>query len=128
MWIGESLVGMSRAPCLPLTSMGLVGGEARAYSAHLKVGTPLRYLELMTRQLPIRYLVIPVHNPVACNTQMQTKTTTTTFRIVLMLEAMGIYLLIMYNAIPTMTNTMTRFTKGMFLYSSRPNQKHLVDQ
>src|ERR1022692_3873291 len=63
----------------------------------------------------IRKLVTFPHNPVACNSQTQTTTTTKTFRIVLILEAMGMYRLIRYNATPTIINTTTRFSKGIFL-------------
>jgi hypothetical protein len=59
-------------------------------------------------------LVMLAHNPTACNSQTQTATTTTMFNMVLMLEAMGIYLLIKYNATPTTINTTTRFSKGIF--------------
>jgi hypothetical protein len=59
-------------------------------------------------------LVTLAHNPTACSSQTQTATTTTMFKIVLMLEAMGIYLLIRYNATPTTINTTTRFSKGIF--------------
>jgi hypothetical protein len=48
---------------------------------------------------------------------MQTATTTTTFRIVLMLEAMGTNLLINHNATPTTISAKTMFIKGMFLRS-----------
>jgi hypothetical protein len=51
---------------------------------------------------------------------MQTATTTTTFRIVLMLDAMGMYLLIRYRATPTTINAITRFIKGIF---STPQQQ-----
>jgi hypothetical protein len=40
--------------------------------------------------------------------------------MVLMLEAMGMKRLISHNAIPTTISAMTRFIKGMFLYSSEP--------
>jgi hypothetical protein len=36
------------------------------------------------------------------------------FKMVLMLEAMGINLLMRYKATPTTINTMTRFSKGIF--------------
>ena len=70
-----------------------------------------------------RKLVTFPHNPVACNSHTQTTTTTRTFRIVLILEAMGMYRLIRYNATPTIINTTTRFTKGIFvLLQSRKEQ------
>jgi hypothetical protein len=49
---------------------------------------------------------------------MQTATTTTMFRIVLMLEAMGIKRLISHNPTPTMIKTTTRLISGTFLCSS----------
>jgi hypothetical protein len=62
---------------------------------------------------PTRKLLTPAHNPTACNTHIATTTTTTTFRIDLMLEAMGMKRLIRPNATPTTTSTMTRLIKGM---------------
>src|ERR1017187_7947125 len=61
----------------------------------------------------IRKLVTLVHNPTAWSSHTQTATTTTMFKIVLMLEAMGIYRLIRYKTTPTTTNTMTRFSNGI---------------
>lgn len=74
-----------------------------------------------------RKLVTFPHNPVACSSQTQTTMTTTTFNIVLMLEAIGIYLLIRYNATPTMINTTTRFNKGIFLLL-QPRKEQSVAQ
>src|ERR1700722_16059576 len=65
-------------------------------------------------QRPTLKLVTLPHIPVACNTQTPTATTTTTFRIDLIAEAMGIYRLIRYNATPTMISTTTRFIKGIY--------------
>jgi hypothetical protein len=55
---------------------------------------------------------------------MQTITTTTTFRIDLMLDAMGIYRLIRCNSTPAIINTITIFSKGIFplLESERCNR------
>src|ERR1022692_4642741 len=61
----------------------------------------------------IRKLVTLVHNPTAWSSHTQTATTTTIFKMVLMLEAMGIYRLIRYKATPTTINTMTRFSNGI---------------
>src|SRR5450755_2633448 len=61
----------------------------------------------------IRKLVTLVHNPTAWSSHTQTATTTTMFRMVLMLEAMGIYRLIRYKTTPTTTNTTTRFSNGI---------------
>jgi len=69
-----------------------------------------------------RKLDIGPQRPVACKTQIPTATTTTTFRIVLMLEAMGMKRLISHNPIPTTISAMTRFIKGMCLYSSALEQ------
>jgi hypothetical protein len=65
----------------------------------------------------IRKLVTFVHNPTAWSSHTQTATTTTMFKMVLMLEAMGIYRLIRYKATPTTINTMTRFSNGILQYS-----------
>src|SRR5580704_15483679 len=72
--------------------------------------------------LPTLKLETLPHIPVACNNQTHTPTTTTTFRIDLMAEAIGIYRLIRYKPTPTIIRTMTRFTKGMLLYSSESKQ------
>src|ERR1019366_2179085 len=61
----------------------------------------------------IRKLVTFVHNPTAWSSHTQTATTTTMFKMVLMLEAIGMYLLIRYKATPTTINTMTRFSNGI---------------
>jgi len=60
---------------------------------------------------------MPPHSPTACNTQIPTATTTTTFRMDLILEAIGMYRFIRYNATPTITSAMTRFIKGIFCFS-----------
>src|SRR5579864_7217820 len=57
------------------------------------------------------------HNPTARNTQIPTATTTTTFRMVLMLAAMGMKRLISHSATPTTIKASTRFTKGIWSYS-----------
>src|ERR1043166_3278053 len=54
--------------------------------------------------------------PVACNSHTQTTTMTTTFRIVLMLEAMGTYRLMRWSPRPTRINITTRFSKGILLF------------
>src|SRR5260370_29995971 len=55
------------------------------------------------------------HSPVTCKPQPPTATTTTTFKIVLMLDAIGIKRLISHKATPTMMRAMTRFIKGIIL-------------
>src|SRR5579864_4921683 len=54
-----------------------------------------------------------LHRPMACNTQTATHTTTTTLRILLMLEAMGIKALISHKTTPTTTSGMIKSIKGM---------------
>ena len=49
--------------------------------------------------------------------QIATATTTTTFRMVLMLPAMGMYVLISHNAKPTTISATTMFTNGIGIYS-----------
>jgi hypothetical protein len=66
------------------------------------------------RYLETRKLEIGPHSPVTCKTHIATATTTTTFRIVFMLEAMGIKRLINHKPIPTTIRAMTIFIKGMF--------------
>jgi hypothetical protein len=56
------------------------------------------------------------HNPAIRKTQIPTATTTTTFRIVLMLAAMGMKRLISHNATPTTIKATTRSTKGIFVF------------
>jgi hypothetical protein len=52
------------------------------------------------------------HSPVDCKTHTQTATTTTTFRMVLILEAMGMKRLISHNPIPTIISAITIFING----------------
>src|SRR5208283_593810 len=75
-----------------------------------------------------RKLVTLLHNPTACNSQTQTAMTTTTFRIVLILEAIGIKRLISHNATPTIISTTTKFIKGMLLGSSHEYKRQFVIQ
>src|SRR5579863_1007958 len=61
--------------------------------------------------------------PVACNSHTQTQTITTTFRIDLMLEAIGMYRLIRCNATPTRISTTTRLIKGILQCSSHGTEQ-----
>ena len=63
-----------------------------------------------------RKLVTFAHSPATCNSQMQTHTTMTAFRIDLMLEAMGINRLIKYSPTPTMINVTTIFSRGILFF------------
>jgi hypothetical protein len=69
-----------------------------------------------------------LHKPVAWSSQTQTMTTITTFRIDLMLDAMGRYRLIRCNATPTMISTMTIFSNGIlnFLRIGKGNSRSIL--
>ncbi len=77
--------------------------------------------------LPTRKFVTLAHIPVACSSQMQTTTTTTIFKIVLMLEAMGMYRLIKCNPTPTTINTNTMYRIGIFLLPTASKSRPLAN-
>src|ERR1035441_9180935 len=81
-----------------------IGAEVTVRGQVTGCGHPLR-----------RKLVTVPQSPTSCSSQTQTAHTTTMFKMVLMLEAMGIYRLTRYNATPTTINMTTRFSKGIFL-------------
>jgi hypothetical protein len=101
----------ARRPVEELTARGHGTESGRCRRRAWPDGPPHKRRHRGSRKL----LTLP-HNPTTCSSQTQTQITTTTFRIDLMLEAMGIYLLIRYKATPTTTSTTTRFSRGI-LYS-----------
>ena len=66
------------------------------------------------------------HNPTTRNTQIPTATTTTTFRMVLMLAAMGMKRLISHKATPTTIKATTRLIKGILCSSEKQRSNPLA--
>src|SRR5579863_5389902 len=67
----------------------------------------------------MRKAVTSFQSPADFKTKTPTAITTTTLRIVLMLEAIGIKRLTNHSATPTTTNMTTKLSKGIPEYSSK---------